>query len=322
MNDYENISGSRTPLLEVKSVSRQFKNPGGYKVKALNEVSLKIYPGEIYGLVGESGSGKSTLARTIIGLGKPSSGEIIFRGLKLSESLPYRERKKLYAKMQMIFQDPMSSLNPAKKILDIIAEGPDINHYFRSGKERERAVLEALEQVGLPSDAVFRFPRQFSGGQRQRIGIARALIMKPDLILADEPIASLDTSVQAQIVNLMKAIQAGTGMSFLFIAHDLSMVRYISDRIGVMYKGYMVEEGKAEEVFSDPVHPYTRSLLASIPVANPLAHRLQKMEECIYDDLDYEAGTIQKISEDHWVRGQDEEVKNWLKKGNKQQTLI
>ena len=296
---------TRQPLLEVKNLSQHFRLGRSHTVKAVNHVSFCIYPGEVYGLVGESGSGKSTVARAISRLYEPTEGEILFHGKCISGQFGREERKLLRTKMQMIFQDPMSSLNPSKKVMDIVAEGPDIFHMYKTRKEREAAVLETLKQVGLAPETASRYPSQFSGGQRQRIGIARALIMQPDLILADEPIASLDTSIQAQIINLLKEIKGKTNTAYLFIAHDLSMVKYISDRIGVMHKGYLVEWGSKEEIFRNPVHPYTRSLLASVPVPNPLQRGMRSGDDNpeIPNPEKYAQGHAVHIEGTHYVWG-------------------
>ena len=231
------------PLLKVKNLRQHFKISRNFTVKAVNGVSFEIYPGETYGLVGESGSGKTTIGRSIIRLYDPTDGEIFFNRDKISGELSHRTWRRLRKNMQMIFQDPMSSLNPRKKIGDIIGEGLDIHKLYSSQKERNEIIGEILKKVGLSPAHAERYPQQFSGGQRQRVGIARALVMNPRLIIADECISALDVSIQAQVVNLMKDIQAETKCAYLFIAHDLSMVKYISDRIGVLHKGYLVETG-------------------------------------------------------------------------------
>ena len=264
------------PLLKVDNLVQHFKVSRNFTVKAVNGVSFEIYPGETYGLVGESGSGKTTIGRSIIRLYDPTAGEIFFNRDKISGVLTDKIRRMLRKNMQMIFQDPMSSLNPRKKIGDIIGEGLDIHGLYSTRKERTRIIGEMLEKVGLSPAHAERYPHQFSGGQRQRVGIARALIMKPKLIIADECISALDVSIQAQVVNLMKDIQAETGCAYLFIAHDLSMVKYISDRIGVLHLGNMVETGTTQEIFSNPQHPYTQSLLAAVPTPNPRIERAHR----------------------------------------------
>jgi oligopeptide transport system ATP-binding protein len=216
--------------------------------------------------------------------------------------------------MQMIFQDPMACLNPRKKVMDIIALGLDIHKQYQSAEERKEKVYQILDMVGLSREHANRYPHQFSGGQRQRIGIARALIMNPDLIIADECISALDVSIQAQVINLMKDIQKKTNTAYLFIAHDLSMVKYISDRIGVLHLGHLVETGTTEEIFSNPIHPYTKSLLSAIPQPNPRVEK--KRISMTYDyqssGIDYNKGTSHCISGDHFVLGTDEEIKNWM----------
>ena len=221
----------------------------------------------------------------------------------------------LRSDMQMIFQDPMASLNPCKKVGDIISEGMDIHHRFANRQEREEKISEMLKKVGLSPEHAARYPHQFSGGQRQRVGIARALIMNPKLIIADECISALDVSIQAQVVNLMKDIQEETQCAYLFIAHDLSMVKYISDRIGVLHLGYMVESGTKEEIFSHPVHPYTKSLLSAIPHPNPVVekHRVALTYNYATSGIDYAQGTEHSAGGSHTVLATDEEFDAWTK---------
>ncbi len=303
------------PLLVVENLKQHFKVNRKFTVKAVDGVSFKIYPGETYGLVGESGSGKSTTGRSIIRLYKPTSGKIIFNGKDISGKMSHEEIKVLRTNMQMIFQDPMACLNPRKKVLDIIGEGLDIHKMYSSKEERNEKVYSILEKVGLSREHASRYPHQFSGGQRQRIGIARALIMDPDLIIADEAISALDVSIQAQVVNLMKEIQKETNTAYLFIAHDLSMVKYISDRIGVLHLGYLVETGTTEEIFSNPIHPYTKSLLSAIPSPNPLVEK--KRTAFSYDakeaGVDYSKGTEHLIEGTHTVLATEEELAMWMK---------
>lgn len=244
------------PILDVKNLKQHFKVNRNFTVKAVDGIDFYIAPGETYGLVGESGSGKSTTGRSIIRLYDPTDGTITFCGRTISGKLSKEDRKFLHTNMQMIFQDPMACLNPREKVMDIVAEGLDIHHLYSSQEERAKKVYDMLELVGLSKEHANRYPHQFSGGQRQRIGIARALVMDPKLIIADEAISALDVSIQAQVVNLMKKIQKQTNTAFLFIAHDLSMVKYISDRIGVMHLGHLVETGTTEEIFKNPIHPY------------------------------------------------------------------
>lgn len=305
---------TKTPLLQVNDLKQFFKVSKKFTVKAVNGVSFNIYPGETYGLVGESGSGKSTIGRSIIRLYDPTAGDIEFDGVDISGKLTDEETKHLRTNMQMIFQDPMASLNPRRKVLDIIAQGLDVHNLYKDKAERDEMVFKILEKVGLSRDHANRYPHQFSGGQRQRIGIARALIMNPKLIIADEAISALDVSIQAQVVNLMKEIQRETNIAFLFIAHDLSMVKYISDRIGVLHLGYLLETGTKEEIFSNPIHPYTKSLLSAIPLSNPKVEKFRTSETYDYETsgLDYAKGVTNHISGSHYVHASPEELKNWL----------
>ena len=304
------------PLLEVKDLKQHFYINRKFTVKAVDGVTFEIYPGETYGLVGESGSGKSTIGRSIIRLYEPTSGEVTFNGTNISGKLSTKDTKQLRTKMQMIFQDPMASLNPRKKVLDIIAQGLDIHNLYQSQEERKEKVYQILDLVGLSHEHANRYPHQFSGGQRQRIGIARALIMNPDLVIADEAISALDVSIQAQVVNLMKEIQKKTNIAYLFIAHDLSMVKYISDRIGVLHLGHLVETGTTNEIFSNPIHPYTKSLLSAIPQPNPLAEKVRKAVTYDYktSGIDYNKGVIQHLNESHTVLATDKELLSWTAK--------
>lgn len=303
------------PLLKVENLVQYFPVSRTYTVKAVNGVSFNIYPGETYGLVGESGSGKTTIGRSIIRLYNPTDGRITFNGKVISGVLDRNTRSMLRSDMQMIFQDPMASLNPRKKVGDIISEGMDIHHRFANRQEREEKISEMLKKVGLSPEHAARYPHQFSGGQRQRVGIARALIMNPKLIIADECISALDVSIQAQVVNLMKDIQEETQCAYLFIAHDLSMVKYISDRIGVLHLGYMVESGTKEEIFSHPVHPYTKSLLSAIPHPNPVVekHRVALTYNYATSGIDYAKGTEHSVGGSHTVLATDEEFDAWTK---------
>ena len=306
----------KQPLLQVKNLKQYFKVNSGYTVRAVDDVSFDIYPGETYGLVGESGSGKSTIGRSIIRLYEPTAGQIIFDGKDISGKLDKHATEVLRTQMQMIFQDPMACLNPRKKVGEIIGEGLDIHHLYSSHAERKEKIDRILAKVGLAPEHADRYPHQFSGGQRQRVGIARALIMDPKLIIADECISALDVSIQAQVVNLMKDIQHETGTAYLFIAHDLSMVKYISDRIGVLHLGHLLETGTTEEIFSNPVHPYTRSLLSAIPSPNPRVEKTRIAESYDYasSGIDYHAGTLHTLEGTHQVLGTDEDIARWLTK--------
>ena len=296
------MSDEKKKLLDVQDLTMRFGQN-----TVVRKISFHINEGETYGLVGESGSGKSTIGKCIIGLNKPSSGTIRFGNEVLKPGQNVRE-------IQMIFQDPMASLNPRKKVSDIVGAGLDIHKLCKTPQERSERIGAMLERVGLSRDQGERYPSQFSGGQRQRVGIARALIMNPRLIIADECIAALDASIQAQVVNLIRQIQLETGTSFLFISHDLSMVRYLSDRIGVLHRGFLLETGTPDELFSHPVHPYTRNLLASKPSPNPI---VQLRPETRYDyetsGIVYENGTWHTVdrSETHQVLCTDMEFEKW-----------
>ncbi|MEY2192786.1 ABC transporter ATP-binding protein [Neobacillus sp. BF23-41] len=269
-------------LIEVKNLKKYFplKNSMFSKnkqvVKAVDDISFHIYKGETFGLVGESGCGKSTLGRTLNRLYDPTAGEILFDGkdianLKNKELQPYRKR------MQMIFQDPYSSLNPYMNVEEIIDEPLEI-HTALSKNERREVIIDMLEKVGLKKDDLEKFPHEFSGGQRQRIGIARALAINPDFILCDEAISALDVSIQAQVINMLEDLQSEMKLTYLFVAHDLSMVRHISDRVGVMYLGKLVEISKSDELYKKPLHPYTQALLSAIPIPDPIKAQNSKRE--------------------------------------------
>ena len=309
------VNENSKPLLTVKGLKQYFKVSNNYTVHAVENVSFQIYPGETYGLVGESGSGKSTIGRSIIRLYDPTAGEINFNGMDISGRINKANSQALRTQMQMIFQDPMASLNPRKKVEDIIGEGLDIHHMYKTQAERREKVEKILAKVGLAPEHAERYPHQFSGGQRQRVGIARALIMNPKLIIADECISALDVSIQAQVVNLMKDIQQETGTAYLFIAHDLSMVKYISDRIGVLHLGHLLETGTTEEIFANPIHPYTRSLLSAIPLPNPVVEKRRVAETYDYatSGIDYAKGTSHHVEGSHYVKCTDEEFAKWCK---------
>ena len=306
-------TAARQPLLKVEHLKQYFKVNKSFTVKAVDDISFEIFPGETYGLVGESGSGKSTTGRSVIRLYDPTGGTITFNGENITGKMTAAQTKMLRTKMQMIFQDPMASLNPREKVIDIIAQGLDVHHLYQDAAERRDKVYRMLERVGLSHEHANRYPHQFSGGQRQRIGIARALVMNPDLVIADEAISALDVSIQAQVVNLMKDIQKETGCAYLFIAHDLSMVKYISDRIGVLHLGHLVETGSKDESFENPVHPYTKSLLSAIPHTNP---RVEKQRKAVgYDyaksGIHYENGTRRLVGGTHYVLATEEEFAAW-----------
>ena len=246
-------------LLDVQHLKKYFEVGKNQTLKAVDDVTLQIFKGETLGLVGESGCGKSTFGRTVIHLYEPTSGTVTFDGMKVDKSMSRKQAHELTGRMQMIFQDPYASLNPRRKIMDIVGEGLDVHGLAKNRKDKEEQVVRLLETVGLQAEHADRFPHEFSGGQRQRVGIARALAVNPDFIVCDEPISALDVSIQAQVVNLLEELQEKRGLTYLFIAHDLSMVKHISDRIGVMYLGYLVELADSEELFNNPVHPYTKA---------------------------------------------------------------
>lgn len=263
-------------LLKVKNVKKHFEVGKG-TLKAVDGISFELYRGETLGLVGESGCGKSTAGRTILRLYEPTDGKVEFKGIDIYD-LPKKKLKEIRKQMQIIFQDPYASLNPRMTIEDIIGEPLDI-HHLAKGERRHERIKELLELVGLNEEHAARFPHEFSGGQRQRIGIARALAVEPDFIVCDEPISALDVSIQAQVVNLLKELQERLGLTYLFIAHDLSMVRYISDRILVMYLGQMVELAESDTLNDKPLHPYTRTLLSAVPIPDPEIEKKKKRME-------------------------------------------
>ncbi|WP_226642561.1 ABC transporter ATP-binding protein [Mesobacillus subterraneus] len=255
-------------LLSVKDLKKHFTMGKNEILKAVDGISFDIYKGETFGLVGESGCGKSTAGRTMIGLYDRTDGEVVFNG-KDVHSLSEKEKFQFHKQMQMIFQDPYASLNPRSTVKEIISEPMEVHGMFPNKKERLERIYQLLEDVGLNRDHANRYPHEFSGGQRQRIGIARALALDPDFIIADEPISALDVSVQAQVVNLLKRLQEEKGLTYLFIAHDLSMVKQISNRIGVMYLGHIVELTASNQLYNKPLHPYTQALLSAIPIPDP-----------------------------------------------------
>lgn len=271
------MSNSNKPLLEVKGLKKYFDISTGVfqtkKLKAVDNVSFSVKKGETLGLVGESGCGKTTVGRTILNLYKPTAGEIIYNGNAVKTKKDIAEFRK---HATMVFQDPYSSLNPRMTVSDIIGEPLDIHKMYSSKKEREEKILELMGHVGLNSEHASRYAHEFSGGQRQRIGIARSLALNPDFIVCDEPVSALDVSIQAQVINMFGELQEKMGLTYLFIAHDLLVVRHISDRIAVMYLGKMVELADAKEIYDNPLHPYSKSLLSAVPVPDPKIARENK----------------------------------------------
>jgi len=288
------------PLLNVRNLKVHFPIRGGFfqhivdDVRAVDGVSFEIQQGETYGLVGESGCGKTTTGRAIIGLNKSTAGEMLFEGRNLAKLFGKAKRQQM-RDIQMIFQDPYSSLNVRKRVLDIVAE-PLRNFERMSPGEEKKKVQALIERVGLNPEAIYRYPHQFSGGQRQRIGIARALILKPKLIIADEPVSALDVSVQAQVLNFMQDIQKEYNLSYLFISHDLGVIKHLCDRIGIMYHGRLVEEGLAADIYSDPRHLYTKRLISAIPEINP-TKRLEKANMRLAIEEEYEQNYEQSFDE-------------------------
>ncbi len=261
-------------LVQVKNLKKYFSIGRKKTVKAVDNVSFNIYKGETLGLVGESGCGKTTCGKTILGLLDATDGEVMFDGKNI-HNINSKSKKRFTRRAQIIFQDPYSSLNPRMTVEDIIGEGIDIHKLCRN-KERKNKIFELLNTVGLNKDHASRFPHEFSGGQRQRIGIARALAIEPEFIVCDEPISALDVSIQAQIVNLLMGLQKEKDLTYLFIAHDLAMIKYISDRVGVMYLGNLIELTESKELYKNPLHPYTQALLSSIPIPDPKEERKKK----------------------------------------------
>ncbi len=304
----------REKLLEVRGLKVDFKVKGGV-FSAVKGVDFDIYKGETFGLVGESGSGKTTIGRAIVRINDATAGEIRFKGRVISGKIPKELDREIVQRIQMIFQDPMASLNERAKVDYIVSEG--LYNIGKAGDEKERLALvqKALLDVGLLPEFATRFPHEFSGGQRQRIGIARSLIMGPELVVADEPISALDVSIRAQVLNLLAELQRSMGLTYLFIAHDLSVVRFITDRIAVINKGEIVELAETEELFARPLHPYTKALLSAIPVPDPIAQRAKKL--VVYDpsvhDYSKQGPTWREASPGHFVLANDAEMERYTK---------
>ena len=303
---------NREVLLSVKNMSVCF-GKGKHLFKAVDNVSFDIYKGETFGLVGESGSGKTTIGRTIIRINPTTSGEIFFKGEKINGKISRELDRRVTREIQMIFQDPMASLNERAKVDYIVSEGLLSSGEKLPEAERRARVEKALAEVGLLPEFASRFPHEFSGGQRQRIGVARALIMQPDFVIADEPISALDVSIRAQVLNLLSDLQQERGLTYLFISHDLSVMRFICDRIAVIHKGVLVELAETEKLFAHPLHPYTRALLSAIPLPDPAREKNKKLE--VYDPTQHDY-TVDKpswveIEEGHMVWGNEKELSRY-----------
>lgn len=304
----------REKLIELKDLQISF-GTGKKKFVAVDHVNFDIYKGETFSLVGESGSGKTTIGRAILRINPTSAGEIYFKGKKINGKIPKELDKEVIRKCQMIFQDPMASLNERAKVDYIVSEGLINHHLYKDDAEREAKVQKALREVGLLPEFASRFPHEFSGGQRQRIGIARALVMEPEFIVADEPISALDVSIRAQVLNLLNNLKRERGLTYLFIAHDLSVVRFISDRIAVIHKGRIVELAEAEELFRHPLHPYTKALLSAVPQPDPEVEKKKKL--LVYDpsvhDYSKDKPVWEEILPEHFVYGNQKELEGYRK---------
>ena len=300
---------NREVLLSVKNMSVCF-GKGKHLFKAVDNVSFDIYKGETFGLVGESGSGKTTIGRTIIRINPTTSGEIFFKGEKINGKISRELDRRVTREIQMIFQDPMASLNERAKVDYIVSEGLLSSGEKLPEAERRARVEKALAEVGLLPEFASRFPHEFSGGQRQRIGVARAMIMQPDFIIAVEPISALDVSIRAQVLNLLSDLQQERGLTYLFISHDLSVMRFICDRIAVIHKGVLVELAETEKLFAHPLHPYTRALLSAIPLPDPAREKNKKLE--VYDptqhDYSVDKPSWVEIEEGHMIWGNEKEI--------------
>lgn len=303
----------REVVLEVKNLKVEFGEHKNKTFTAVDDVSFKIYKGETFGLVGESGSGKTTIGRAIIRINKASSGEILFKGEKINGKISAKLDAEVTRKIQMIFQDPMASLNERAKVDYIVSEGMINYKNYSSEEERKARVAQALLDVGLLPEFASKFPHEFSGGQRQRIGIARVLVMEPELIIADEPISALDVSIRAQVLNLLSDLQKKNNLTYMFIAHDLAVVRFITERIAVIYKGKIVELAETEKLFARPLHPYTRALLSAIPLPDPRAERQKKLE--FYDpschDYISDAPSWVEVEPGHFVLANKKELEEY-----------
>jgi oligopeptide transport system ATP-binding protein len=301
---------SNEVLLDVRDLRVEFRGRSRRPFVAVKDVSFQIFRGETFGLVGESGSGKTTIGRAIVRINETTSGDIFFKGRKINGVIPRELDREVTHKIQMIFQDPMASLNERAKVDYIVSEGLYNTRDYGSERERQEKVQQALLDVGLLPEFASRFPHEFSGGQRQRIGVARALIMEPDFIIADEPISALDVSIRAQVLNLLSRLQAAKGLTYMFIAHDLSVVRFITDRVAVIRAGEIVELAQTEELFANPLHPYTRALLSAVPAPDPQVERRKRVT--VYDprahDYSVHPPRWAEIAAGHFVLGNDPEL--------------
>lgn len=308
------VDYTKEPLLQVKNLEVTFTN-GRKKFVAVSDVNFDVYEGETFSLVGESGSGKTTIGRAIIRLNPLSDGEVIFRGKKISGKISREDKKEVVKNIQMVFQDPAASLNERATIDYIVSEGISNFHMYADEAEREAKVLKALTDVGLLEEHMTRYPHEFSGGQRQRIGIARAMIMEPTLLIADEPISALDVSIRAQVLNLIRGLQKARNLTTIFIAHDLSVVRYISDRIAVIHLGRIVELAETDELFRNSLHPYTKSLLSAVPMPDPAIEKNKKLivyNESVHD-YSVDKPSFREIKPGHWVWCNDKEFAEYQK---------
>lgn len=300
----------REVLLSLRHVDINF-GKGENRVRAVQDVSFDIYKGETFSLVGESGSGKTTIGRAVIRANTCSNGEILYKGVRISGKIPHSLDREIIRNIQMVFQDPAASLNERATVDYIISEGLYNFHLYENEADRVRKVERIIEAVGLLPEHLTRYPHEFSGGQRQRVGLARAMVMEPEFVVADEPISALDVSIRAQILNLMNKFQAEQGTTYMFIAHDLSIVRYISDRIGVIYKGKIVEIASSEELFDYPLHPYTRSLISAIPLPDPQLEKhkvLYTYDPSMHNYTDETQPELVDIGHGHFVYGSPEEI--------------
>ena len=315
LNEYSTvIKNGREVVLEVDGIDICFGS-GKHIFKAVSNASFDVYKGETFSLVGESGSGKTTIGRAIVRINPLAKGEIRFKGKRISGKLSKKDDRDVIKNIQMIFQDPAASLNERATVDYIISEGLYNFHLYKDEQDRISKVKKALGEVGLLEEHMTRYPHEFSGGQRQRIGIARSLIMEPEFIVADEPISALDVSIRAQVLNLLKTQQKEKGLTYLFIAHDLSVVRYISDRIAVIHKGKIVELANSEELFLHPLHPYTKSLMAAIPIPDPILEKKKEVITYQCDVSEYEKEDVEfvEISAGHFVLGNPEQISNYRK---------